>query len=71
LDQILFRYIEREMSLNEIVEDGFNEETVKFIIKLVDMNEYKRRQGAPGIKLTERSFGKERRMPITNGYKIF
>ena len=71
LDQILFRYIEREMSLDEIVEDGFNEEIVKFVIKLVDINEYKRRQGAPGIKLTERSFGKERRMPITNGYKIF
>lgn len=71
LDSILMRYIDREMSYEEIIEDGFDKETVKFVIRLVDLNEYKRRQAAPGIKLTERSFGKDRRMPITNGYKVW
>ncbi|KLO21937.1 NAD synthetase [Marinitoga sp. 1197] len=71
LDAILERYIEYEMSINEIVEDGYDIETVKYVIKLVDLNEYKRRQGAPGIKITQRAFGKDRRMPITNGYKIW
>ncbi|SHF11554.1 NH(3)-dependent NAD(+) synthetase [Marinitoga hydrogenitolerans DSM 16785] len=71
LDSILERYIEYEMSIDEIVEDGYDIETVKYVIKLVDLNEYKRRQGAPGIKITQRAFGKDRRMPITNGYKIW
>ncbi|WGS65785.1 NAD+ synthase [Marinitoga aeolica] len=71
LDAILERYIEYEMSIDEIVEDGYDKETVKYVIKLVDLNEYKRRQGAPGIKVTQRAFGKDRRMPITNGYKIW
>ncbi|BBE31878.1 putative glutamine-dependent NAD(+) synthetase [Tepiditoga spiralis] len=71
LDAILFRYIDREMSFDEIVEDNYDKNLVKFVIRLVDLNEYKRRQAAPGIKLTERSFGKDRRMPITNGYKVW
>ncbi|WP_129409266.1 NAD+ synthase [Marinitoga lauensis] len=71
LDAILERYIEYEMSIDEIIEDGYDLETVKYVIKLVDLNEYKRRQGAPGIKITQRAFGKDRRMPITNGYKIW
>jgi NAD+ synthase (glutamine-hydrolysing) len=71
LDAILERYIEYEMSIDEIAEDGFDLETVKYVIKLVDLNEYKRRQGAPGIKITQRAFGKDRRMPITNGYKVW
>ncbi|SDC05680.1 NAD+ synthase (glutamine-hydrolysing) [Geotoga petraea] len=70
LDKILFSYIDREMSFNELT-DEFNEEIVRDIIKKVDINEFKRRQSAPGIKLTERSFGKDRRMPITNGFKIW
>ncbi|NUU97923.1 NAD+ synthase [Marinitoga sp. 1138] len=71
LDAILERYIEYEMSIDEITEDGFDVETVKYVVKLVDINEYKRRQGAPGIKVTQRAFGKDRRMPITNGYKVW
>ncbi|KAF2956886.1 NAD+ synthase [Marinitoga sp. 38H-ov] len=71
LDAILEKYIEYEMSIDEIVEEGYELETIKYVIKLVDLNEYKRRQGAPGIKITQRAFGKDRRMPITNGYKIW
>lgn len=70
LDRILFNYIDREMSFDELIDD-FDENTVRDIIKKVDINEFKRRQSAPGIKLTERAFGKDRRMPITNGFKIW
>jgi len=69
LDGILKLYIEKEKSVYEISEEGYDLEVVKFVAKLVDKNEYKRKQGAPGIKITERSFGKDRRMPITNKYK--
>jgi len=68
LDEILFKYIDREMSYDELLQEGYNEEMLKSIINMVNKNEYKRRQSAPGIKLTERSFGKDRRMPITNNY---
>jgi NAD+ synthase (glutamine-hydrolysing) len=71
LDEILFRYIEREMSIDELIESGYEKDMIKKIIKMVDNNEYKRRQSAPGIKLTERNFGKDRRLPLTNGYKIW
>ncbi|MBO8161606.1 MAG: NAD+ synthase [Thermosipho sp. (in: Bacteria)] len=69
LDNILKLYIENEKAVSEIVEYGFDKETVKYVARLVDKNEYKRRQGAIGIKISERSFGKDRRMPITNKYK--
>lgn len=69
LDEILKLYIENESSVEEIIEKGFDSEIVKFVAKLVDKNEYKRRQGVIGVKVTERSFGKDRRMPITNKYK--
>lgn len=69
LDEILKQYIEKEKSVNEISEEGYELETVKFVARLVDKSEYKRKQGAPGIKITERSFGKDRRMPTTNKYK--
>ncbi|SHH19542.1 NAD+ synthase [Thermosipho atlanticus] len=69
LDGILKEYIEKEKSVEEISEKGYNLETVKYVAKLVDKNEYKRKQSAPGIKITERSFGKDRRMPITNKYR--
>ena len=57
------------MSVAEIVEKGFDHQTVKKIAHLVDVNEYKRRQAAPGVKITPRAFGKDRRMPITNKYR--
>ena len=69
LDKILIAYIEEDRSFEEIVGMGLDPETVKRVITTVDRNEYKRRQGAPGIKITSRAFGKDRRMPITNAYR--
>ncbi|WP_447973021.1 NAD+ synthase [Nitrospira sp. Kam-Ns4a] len=69
LDPILKAYVEEDRSLEEIVELGFPRETVARVIALVDRSEYKRRQAPIGIKITHRAFGKDRRMPITNGYR--
>lgn len=69
LDPILEMYIEKEMSVDDIIEQGFDEEVVKRIAWLVDMNEYKRRQSPPGVRVTQRAFGKERRYPITSGFR--
>lgn len=69
LDPILQAYVEEDRSLEEIVALGYDEETVRCILRLVDGSEYKRRQGAPGIKITPRAFGKDRRLPITNRYR--
>ena len=71
LDPIIEAYVEKDLSLGEIVALGFDEETVRDIIHLIDLNEYKRRQAAPGIKITPRAFGKDRRMPITNKYRMW
>jgi len=68
LDPIVRAYVEKDLSFEEIVSQGFDEETVKRVIHLIDGNEYKRRQAPPGIKITHRAFGKDRRFPITNGY---
>ncbi|MDP8215864.1 MAG: NAD+ synthase [Candidatus Kaelpia imicola] len=70
LDDIVLRYIEEDMSFDDMVRDGFNKHVVKRVIKMIDDNEYKRRQSPPGIKITPKSFGKDRRMPITSGYRI-
>ena len=61
-------YIEKDYDLGKIVKMGYDEELVKRIIRLVDNSEYKRRQGPPGVKITPKAFGKDRRMPITNRY---
>ncbi|MCS3903876.1 NAD+ synthase (glutamine-hydrolyzing) [Methylohalomonas lacus] len=68
LDPILERYIERDQSPDEIVAAGFNTEVVNKVVRLVDCNEYKRRQAAPGVRISERAFGRDRRYPITSGY---
>ena len=68
LDPILERYVEQDRSIEEIVADGFDEATVRRIVNLVLRNEYKRRQAPPGVRITSRSFGKDRRYPITSGY---
>lgn len=68
LDPIIEAYVERDLAFEEIVDRGFDPEVVKKVINLVNNNEYKRRQGAPGIKITSRAFGKDRRFPITNRY---
>jgi len=69
LDPILKAYVEEDKSLEEIVDLGFDRDIVSDVIKLVDRSEYKRRQAAPGIKITPKAFGRDRRMPITNKYK--
>ena len=69
LDPILSLYIENDMCLDDIVNEGFNRSTVSEIIKLVDRNEYKRHQSPPGIKITSKNFGRDRRMPISNQFK--
>ena len=71
LDAILERYIELDRSTAEITSEGFDAETVNRVARMVDRNEYKRRQGAPGIKITERAFGRDRRYPITSAYREF
>lgn len=68
LDRILELYLEEEKSISSIVADGFDEVIVREVVKKVNRNEYKRRQAAPGVKITKRAFGRERRYPITNGY---
>ena len=68
LDGILAAYIEDEYSTAEIVALGYDEAIVRRVIRMVDRNEYKRRQAPPGPKLTSKSFGKDRRLPITNRY---
>jgi NAD+ synthase (glutamine-hydrolysing) len=69
LDPILRAYVEEDRSPEEIIDMGFDRETVARVIALVDGSEYKRRQAPIGIKITHRAFGKDRRMPITNGYR--
>jgi NAD+ synthase (glutamine-hydrolysing) len=69
LDPILQRYVEEDWSLAEMVTAGFDCEVVQKVITLVDRNEYKRRQAPPGVKITSRAFGKDRRLPITSKYR--
>lgn len=68
LDQILEYYVEQDLSADDIIAQGFDREEVLKVIRLVDLNEYKRRQSAPGVRLTERGFGRDRRYPITQGW---
>lgn len=69
LDAILYSYIEEDMSQDDIITKGFDAEVVKKVIRLVDINEHKRRQGAIGPRISSRSYGRERRYPIVNGWK--
>lgn len=69
LDAILERMIEDEQSLSEIVEAGYDEETVRRVWRLLDTSEYKRFQAPPGAKISRKNFGKGRRYPMTNGYR--
>ena len=68
LDEILRMYIEEDSSSEKIISTGIDENIVYDVLSKVDRNEYKRKQVAPGVKLTEKAFGKDRRMPITNTY---
>ena len=69
LDAILLRYVDQEQSRDEIVAAGFDAATVDRVLKLVQVSEWKRHQSAPGPKVSRRAFGRERRYPITNGYR--
>jgi NAD+ synthase (glutamine-hydrolysing) len=69
LDPILKAYIEEDEEQEKIISSGFDKETVSKVLKMVDASEYKRRQSPPGIKITPKAFGRDRRMPITNKYK--
>ena len=68
LDPILMRYIEEDASPEDIAADGYDLDLVHRVARLVDRNEYKRRQSAPGVRITEKAFGRDRRLPITNHY---
>lgn len=70
LDAILEAYIEQDHSADYIIQQGFDAETVRRVIRLVDINEYKRRQAPIGPRITERGFGRDRRYPVTSGWKM-
>lgn len=71
LDPILEAYIERDETPASLIAQGFAQEDVERVVTLVDRNEYKRRQAAPGVRITKRAFGRDRRYPITSGYREF
>lgn len=69
LDEVLRHYVEQDWSITKIVDAGFDEEMVRRVARLVLLNEYKRRQAPPGTRITSRAFGRDRRYPITSGWK--
>jgi NAD+ synthase (glutamine-hydrolysing) len=69
LDPILRAYVEQDRSFDEIIAMGFDAALVQRVMRLVDLSEYKRRQAPPGVKITTRAFGRDRRLPITNRYR--
>jgi NAD+ synthase (glutamine-hydrolysing) len=69
LDQVLMRYVEQDWSIAQLVDHGFDEPMVRRIAGLVLINEYKRRQAPPGVRITHRAFGRDRRYPITSGWR--
>ena len=71
LDAIIDLYIEKNKSIKMIINEGYSAQDVRKVIKLIHMNEFKRRQAAPGPKVTHKAFGKDRRYPITSKYNPF
>jgi NAD+ synthase (glutamine-hydrolysing) len=69
LDPILEAYVEDDRAFDEIVALGFDANTVRRVIELVNRSEYKRRQAPPGVKISPRAFGRDRRLPIANRYR--
>ncbi|MFM8711901.1 MAG: hypothetical protein ACKOE7_00805, partial [Actinomycetota bacterium] len=69
LDAVLALYVEQDRTAAEIIALGHDETLVRRIVRLVDNNEYKRRQLPPGVRVTSKAFGKDRRLPITNAYR--
>lgn len=68
LDEILQLYVEEDESVQQIIDRGFEEQTVRKVTRMVDTNEYKRRQAPPGVRVTRRAYGRDRRYPIVNGF---
>jgi len=68
LDEILKGYVEEDKSVQELIESGLPRDVVRRVVQMVDRNEYKRRQSPPGVKITPKAFGRDRRLPITNRY---
>jgi NAD+ synthase (glutamine-hydrolysing) len=68
LDRILEAYVERDLGRDEMIAEGMPAATIDEVIRLVDRSEYKRRQAAPGIRITPKAFGRDRRLPITNRF---
>jgi NAD+ synthase (glutamine-hydrolysing) len=68
LDVILEMYVEQDRCIQDMVAAGFEEDTVRKVVSMVDRNEYKRRQAPPGVRITRRAFGRDRRYPITSGF---
>ncbi len=66
LDPIILGYVEHDLSVAELIDQGHDPEIVRRVARLIDRNEYKRRQAAPGVRVTPKAFGKDRRLPITN-----
>jgi NAD+ synthase (glutamine-hydrolysing) len=71
LDPIVRAYVEEDFSYQDMVDLGYDAQRVRQVISFVDRNEYKRRQAPPGVKITPRAFGKDRRLPIINSYRQF
>ena len=71
LDTVLTAYVEEDKSVEYIIGMGIDEQVVKQAARLVDTSEYKRRQAPPGVKITPRAFGRDRRLPITNRFKVW
>jgi NAD+ synthase (glutamine-hydrolysing) len=69
LDPIIEAYVEEDRTIDEIVGMGYDAALVERAVKMIDRNEYKRRQAAPGVKITPRAFGRDRRLPIANRYR--
>jgi NAD+ synthase (glutamine-hydrolysing) len=69
LDPVLAGYVEGDRSAEELIAAGFDREVVERVVHLVDRAEYKRRQMPPGVRISSKAFGKDRRMPITNRYR--
>lgn len=69
LDPVIKAYVEDDCSYQDMVAQGFDAQVVRQVISAVDRNEYKRRQAPPGVKITPRAFGKDRRLPIVNRYR--
>jgi NAD+ synthase (glutamine-hydrolysing) len=69
LDPIIEAYVEKDLTANELIASGCDADLVRRIVGMIDRAEWKRRQSAPGVRVTPKAFGKDRRLPITNGYR--